>query len=60
MTKYIVKNGVLVRDKNWYGEFGTARKVRDVAFTYRMGAGFAGTVNRSHPASINHFLVKQL
>jgi hypothetical protein len=56
MSKYIVKNGVLVRDKNWYGEFGTARKVRDVAFTYRMGAGFAGTVNRTHPASINPYL----
>jgi hypothetical protein len=24
----------------------------DVAFTYRMGAGFAGDVNRTHPASI--------
>lgn len=24
----------------------------DAAFTYRMGAGFAGTVNRTHPASI--------
>lgn len=27
-------------------------KTRDVAFTYRMGAGFPGTVNRMHPASI--------
>ena len=25
---------------------------RDVAFTYRMGAGFAGDVNRTHPVSI--------
>jgi hypothetical protein len=27
-------------------------KVRDVAFTFRMGAGFPGDVNRTHPASI--------
>jgi len=28
----------------------------DVAFTYRMGAGFAGDVNRTHPASIEPVL----
>lgn len=27
-------------------------KVRDVAYGFRMGAGFAGDVNRTHPASI--------
>lgn len=27
-------------------------KTRDVAFTYRMGAGFAGEVNRTHPFSV--------
>jgi len=27
-----------------------------VAFTYRMGAGFAGTVSRTHPASIAPYL----
>ena len=27
-------------------------RTRDVAFPYRMGAGFPGTVNRTHPASI--------
>lgn len=27
-------------------------KTRDVAFGYRMGAGFPGDVNRTHPASI--------
>lgn len=27
-------------------------KVRDVAFGFRMGAGFPGDVNRTHPASI--------
>lgn len=27
-------------------------KVRDIAITFRMGAGFAGDVNRSHPANI--------
>lgn len=33
--------------------FATARvRTTDVAFTYRMGAGFAGDVNRTHPASI--------
>ncbi len=33
---------------------GTAVRARthDVAFTYRMGAGFPGDVNRTHPASI--------
>lgn len=31
---------------------GRRKKVRDVAFSFRMGAGFAGAVNRSHPASI--------
>ena len=52
MSKYTVKNGILVRDKSFYGEYGDATKVRDVAFTFRMGNGFAGSVNRSHPASI--------
>lgn len=32
-------------------------KVADVAFTYRMGAGFPGDVNRTHPASISANLV---
>lgn len=27
-------------------------KARDVAFAFRMGAGFAGDVNRTHPANI--------
>jgi hypothetical protein len=27
-------------------------RTRDVSFTYRMGAGFPGDVNRTHPASI--------
>ncbi len=27
-------------------------KTRDVSFTYRMGAGFPGDVNRTHPVSI--------
>lgn len=30
----------------------TRARTCDVAFTYRMGAGFAGTVNRLHPADI--------
>ncbi len=30
----------------------TRAKTRDVAFTYRMGAGFPGDVNRMHPTSI--------
>jgi len=30
----------------------TRARTRDVAFTYRMGAGFPGDVNRTHPASI--------
>lgn len=56
MKNYEVKNGVLVRknafEKLPYGAF----KTRDVAFTYRMGAGFAGAVNTSHPATIRGFL----
>jgi hypothetical protein len=30
----------------------TRSRTRDVAFPYRMGAGFPGDVNRTHPASI--------
>lgn len=32
-------------------------KTRDVAFQFRMGAGFTGDVNRTHPASIEPVLV---
>ena len=32
-------------------------KARDAAFTFRMGAGFAGDVNRTHPASIEPALI---
>ncbi len=32
-------------------------KTRDVAFAFRMGSGFAGDVNRTHPASIEPTLV---
>jgi hypothetical protein len=57
-SDFVVKNGLLVRKKNFdklpYQSF--AIKTRDVAFTYRMGAGFAGAVNRSHPATIAPFL----
>jgi hypothetical protein len=34
------------------GEFVGRCKTRDVAFQFRMGAGFPGDVNRTHPASI--------
>lgn len=30
----------------------TRSRTRDISFTYRMGAGFPGDVNRTHPASI--------
>lgn len=33
------------------------RAARDVAFTYAMGAGIPGDVNRSHPASIESDLI---
>lgn len=58
MRNYVVKNGILVRkrEKFAYGSYGTACKVRDVAFQFRMGAGFAGAVNTSHPANIRGFL----
>lgn len=32
-------------------------KTRDVAFPFRMGAGFPGDVNRTHPASIEPCLI---
>ena len=32
-------------------------KTRDVAFTFRMGAGFPGDVNRSHPMTIEPALI---
>lgn len=32
-------------------------KARDVAFQFRMGAGFAGDVNRTHPATIEPVLI---
>ncbi len=32
-------------------------KTRDVAFTFRMGAGFAGDVNRTHPCNITPELI---
>lgn len=32
-------------------------KVKDVAFAFRMGAGFAGDVNRTHPVSIEPCLI---
>lgn len=34
------------------GGISVRASTRDVAFTYRMGAGFPGDVNRTHPASI--------
>ena len=36
----------------------TRQKTRDVAFTFRMGAGFAGDVNRTHPASIEPVMIE--
>ncbi len=39
------------------GRFVGRRKTRDAAFTYRMGAGFPGDVNRTHPASIEPCLI---
>jgi hypothetical protein len=58
MKTFKVKNGLLVRDKSPYGAWGSGlfKKTRDVAFQFRMGAGFAGTVNTSHPANIRGFL----
>jgi len=35
----------------------TRMKTKDVAFTFRMGAGFPGDVNRTHPASIEPCLI---
>lgn len=35
-----------------FGAAQVSAKTHDVSFTYRMGAGFPGDVNRTHPASI--------
>jgi len=35
----------------------TRMKTQDVAFAFRMGAGFPGDVNRTHPASIEPCLI---
>lgn len=43
----------LIRPARSLGRFRTC----DVAFQYRMGAGFAGDVNRGHPASIQPCLI---
>jgi hypothetical protein len=39
------------------GVYAGRRRTRDVAFTYRMGAGFAGDVNRTHPFSVEPCLI---
>lgn len=39
------------------GKITTKVKTRDVAFQFRMGAGFPGDVNRTHPASIEPTLI---
>lgn len=39
------------------GRFVGRARTHDVAYTYRMGAGFVGDVNRTHPASIEPVLI---
>lgn len=39
------------------GSFAGRRRTCDVAFTYRMGAGFSGDVNRTHPFDIEPCLI---
>jgi hypothetical protein len=39
------------------GVFVGRQRTRDVAFAFRMGAGFPGDVNRGHPASIEPVLI---
>ena len=56
MKNYTIKNGLLVRKPGFKKLPYGAYKTRDVAFSYRMGAGFAGQVNTTHPASIRGFL----
>lgn len=38
--------------KSSASRFAGRAKTRDISFKYRMGTGFAGDVNRTHPASI--------
>ena len=42
----------LFRKSEVVGRFVGRSKTRDIAITYRMGAGFMGEVNRAHPVSI--------
>lgn len=39
------------------GRFVGRRRTIDIAYLYRMGAGFQGDVNRTHPASIEPVLI---
>jgi hypothetical protein len=51
---------ILIRkhqEANRRGKFVGRRFTQDVAIPFRMGAGLAGDVNRSHPASIPPFLI---
>jgi hypothetical protein len=46
-----------LRPSKTKGEFVGRVATHDVAFQFRMGAGFAGDVNRTHPASIEPCLI---
>src|SRR5271170_8003134 len=39
------------------GQSAGVRFTRDAAFTFRMGAGFVGDVNRTHPVTIEPCLI---
>lgn len=39
------------------GVYAGRRRTTDVAFAYRMGAGFSGDVNRTHPFSVEPCLI---
>lgn len=42
------------------GKFVGRVRTRDVAFKYRMGAGYPGDINRTHPASIEPCLISSV
>lgn len=48
----VIANMMLNRSRR-----GIRHKTCDAAFTFRMGAGFAGEVNRTHPVSIEPCLI---
>lgn len=57
MKKIVLAIQAMVFGAPVAGRFAGRMKTADVAYKYRMGAGFPGDVNRTHPASIEPVLL---